>query len=306
MFYRILWGKEYGGKRWFGSSGKWHKGNKFSWKWFSSALIRLHGVLPQWQRRFPGGQILITVLVGEEHFQATKQPPKYLLVKGSNLHNITFKQVIGFPFCRKKKALNCLVALWWVEHLALVLNKFIRDHLFPQANWLKFQKMSDCTHDCEMIGVAESYIYIRIYRWIFTKSWTINVYKNHYRQASIFWGEKKEEGRKRHKPKPISLGFLFFFFLSVQVHLGLNSEMLPRPFSEVSLQITCYGCQTRSVPVVCPGQGWESALTSRNKNSRGRENFAGLSKESRKKEGDPEKLLSSVLQRRISKNLGKS
>lgn len=117
-----------------------------------------------------------------------------------------------FLFVEKKKALNCLVALWWVEHLALVLNKLIRDHLFPQANWLKFQKMSDCTHDCETIGVAESYIYIRIYRWIFTKSWTIYVYKNHYRQASIFWGEKKKEGRKRHKPKPISLGFLFFFF----------------------------------------------------------------------------------------------
>ena len=61
--------------------------------------------------KIPRGQILITVLVGEEHFQATKQPLKYLLVKGSNLHNITFKQVIGFPFCRKK-ALNCLVALW--------------------------------------------------------------------------------------------------------------------------------------------------------------------------------------------------
>lgn len=117
---------------------------------------------------------------------------------------------------------------------------------------------------------------------------------------------KKKGGKKKTQTKAHFFRLSFFFFLSVQVHLGLNSEMLPRPFSEVSLQITCYGCQTRSVPVVCPGQGWESALTSRNKNSRGRENFAGLSKESRKKEGDPEKLLSSVLQRRISKNLGKS
>lgn len=85
LFHRILWEKECVWKKIIWSYCKWYNGNKFSWNWFISTLIRLHGVLPQRQKRLPREQSLITMLLREKHFYATKLQLKYLLVKRGNL-----------------------------------------------------------------------------------------------------------------------------------------------------------------------------------------------------------------------------
>lgn len=71
-----LWRKE---KIW--KYCKRYKGNKFDWNWFSSVIISLHGVFPQWQKRLSREQSFITMLLSEKHYHVTELPLKYSLVK---------------------------------------------------------------------------------------------------------------------------------------------------------------------------------------------------------------------------------